>query len=95
MTTFRHFATRETGDEIPPLHWRRVLNPVAEGLNHQPAGVTVAAIVSCRNGHASCLRIGGESRFSIDAAGVVQPSIQCGVSGCNGHEPQGSVLEGW
>lgn len=80
--------------EMPPLHWTPLLDRGSELRNEHDAAGKVVALVSCRAGHVCSLRLGASSH-AMPSPGVVQPSIQCPVSGCGGHEPAGSVLEGW
>ncbi len=89
---FRRFL-KPTGDlwsTMPPLHWAPPTNAEREVLEQRPG--FVAAIVSCRQGHACALRL---PPHTISAAGMVNPSLACPVPGCSGHEPAGSTLQGW
>lgn len=99
-----HGAARE----MPPLHWRPLSEVESEDYgsrevdrinteNGKPR--RTVAILCCRNGHHCALVLGGDSKFTVSEAGVVNPSVQCPVviagTQCNGHEDPGSVLEGW
>lgn len=79
--------------DMPPLHWTKQLDRGSElrNLSEQDGRRTVA-IVTCVNGHACGLSV---PPHTVSAEGVVSPSLQCPVDGCSGHEPAGSVLEGW
>jgi len=94
---------RGDANEMPPLHWRPTSGDTDEGSlmhdQYKADGSRTVAILCCKNGHHCALVLGGASRFAVDSAGIVTPSVQCPVeiSGakCDGHEGPPSQLEGW
>lgn len=79
---------------MPPLHWTPRLDPGSETLNRYYSVAPVTALVSCKNGHVCALRV-GPGHHTVNDVGMMNPSLGCPVRECDGHEPPGSVLEGW
>lgn len=90
---------------MPPLHWRPTSETYSDDYgsrevdristeNGKPR--RTVAILSCKNGHHCALVVGAETRFTVDANGVINPSVQCPVEidgrKCDGHEGPPSQL---
>jgi len=90
LVIFKRFEGEQK--DMPPLHWRKLTDEEREIVVLLPDKRPVAAVVTCKNNHGCKIRIGVHS---LSPAGVLQPSLQCPVPGCDGHEDPGSTLEGW